>query len=507
MKKLTVVMLVILLAVCLCAGASANSWGLTGDLYRAVEQAKTWDDYTLLGNQAGEFAVLHSRYHNALFYADLGNELHVYTTAVYQPEDGKPAPKLEMTDDEDLILSYGEDEYYVFTWTFDGYELIEAKAGDFRLEVIPIDEDSFYDWHFSASDGEETAVFPVTILLDTFNIKLFPHTAAEVKNINRMRALLEDTRYCLGFGSDTDETYSPDRRGELLKPGKKGTAPVYSAPSDRSWRAGKGKAAAGLNGSLWVLTRREGEDGKAWACIRYDVSERTQRIGWALCKDLGLEEETEDAAFARTPVETVTDTFLTDDPDVSQFAQFAVPGGTELTCLGQYNDSYAYVEAKESNGKLSSGKGTVVRGFVPLRDLQPASSPVQKDIMAKAAGVWYAEGAGSAAGDLLTLDADGTFASGMAGGPDEEPETLEGTWYVTKYDAAEGIYWDEPEYRITLLYENGYRAIYGMTLTETPRLSLTDGLGGGIYAPYDEYEGYDESDEYDETDDEGTEEE
>ena len=67
--------------------------------------------------------------------------------------------------------------------------------------------------------------------------------------------------------------------------------------------------------------------------------------------------------------------------------------------------------------------------------------------------------------------------------------------------------WDEPEYRITLLYENGYRAIYGMTLTETPRLSLTDGLGGGIYAPYDEYEGYDESDEYDETDDEGTEEE
>ena len=502
MKKLIAALLILCLpAVCLC-GASANSWGLSGDLYRAVEQAKTWDDYTRLSNQAGDFAVMQSRYHNALFYADLGNELHVYTTAVYQPEDKKPAPKLEITDDDDLVISYGDSEHYTFTLTLDGYELIEAAAGDFRLEVIPIDYDSIYDWHFSGSDGEETAVFPVNIMLDTFNIKLFPHSAAEVRGINRMHALLEDTRYCLGFGSDTEDAYSPDRRGELLEPKKKGTAPVYSAPSAKSWRAGKGKAAVGLGGSLWVLTRREGGDGNAWACIRYDVSERTQRIGWALCKDLGLEEETEDAAFARTPVETVADTFLTDDPDVSQYPQFTVPAGTELSCLGLYNDHYAYVEAKENNGKIS-GKGTVVRGFVPVRDLQPAPSPVRKDVMKKAAGVWYAEGGGAVAGELLTLDADGTFASGTAGGPDEEAETLEGTWFVTKYDAAENIYWDEPAYRITFLYENGNAAIYGMTLTET-HLSMTSGPGGGIYAPDD---GTEESDEYDEDEDEYTEDE
>ena len=195
MKKRIAAILVLALTVsCLCAGASANSWGLTGDLYRAVEQAKTWDDYTLLGNQAGYFAVLQSRYHNALFLADLGNELHVYTTAVYQPEDKKPAPKLEITEDEDLVLSYGDSERYTFTMTTDGYELTEAVIGDFRLETNPMDGDSIYFWDFSGSDGEGTAVFPVTIMLDTFNIKLFPHSAAEVRGINRMHALLEDAQ-------------------------------------------------------------------------------------------------------------------------------------------------------------------------------------------------------------------------------------------------------------------------------------------------------------------------
>ena len=491
MKK-TAALILLLSAVCLIAGASANSWGLKGDLYRAVEQAKTWDDYTLLGNQAGDFAVLQSRYHNALFYADLGNELHVYTTAVYQPEDRKPAPKLTVNDDFDLTISYGEDEYYVFSDTLDGYELTEARVGDFRIEVIPVDEGTF-DWHFSAGNGEDSAVFPVTIMLDTFNIRLFPHSAAEVRRINRMHALLEDTRYCLGFGSATDDAYSPDRRGELLEPQKKGTAPVYSAPSVSAWRAGKGKAAVGTSGSLWVLTRSTGEDGRAWACIRYDVSERTQRIGWALCGDLGLPETIgESEPFARVQVETIAGTFLTDDPDVSQYAHFTVPGGTALACLGLYNDHYAYVEAAVKKGKIAV-RGSVVRGFVPVRDLQPAPAKAQRDVMKKAAGIWYVEGSAAVAGELLTLNADGTFASGLSGSPDEEAETLEGTWTVTKYDPAEGLYWDDPAYRITLLYENGAANVYGMSLTDT-RLSLTSGLGGGIYAPFDEIDDLPEDD-------------
>ena len=493
MKKQAVVILALALtAALLYSGASANSWGLSGDLYRAVEQSKAWDDYTCVGSQAGDFAVMGTRYHNALFYVDNGYELHAYTTAVYQPEDGKPAPKLTVSDDFDLTISYGENESYTFAYTLDGYELTEATAGSFRLSVIPVD-DSVFDWHFSAEDGEETAVFPVNVMLDNFNIRLFPRSAAEVRNINRMHALLGDTRYCLGFGSPMLDPYSPDRPGTLLEPKQKGTVPVYSAPSVKSWRAGKGKAAVGTNGKLWVLAHSTGEDGRAYACLRYNVSERTQRIGWALCKDLGLPEETEDTCLVRTRAETAANTFLTDDPDVSQYAQFALPKGTQLTCLGLYNEDYAYAEVLEKNGKIS-GKGTVVRGFVPVRDLQPATGKVQAGIMKKAAGAWYAEGGGRGAGDLFILNADGTFASGYGGGPDEEAETLEGTWYVAAYDPAEGLYWDEPAYRITLLYENGNADIYGMSLTDT-HLNLTTNEGGTNYARYDGTDEYDEDGE------------
>ena len=485
MKKAAALLLLIL-AVCLVTGASANSWGLTGDLYRAVEEAGTWDDYTSLSNQAEEFAVMHSRYHNALFYADLGSQLHVYTAAVYQPEDNKPAPKLAISDDFDLTLSYGDSESYTFSMTVEGYELTEARVGDFRLRVTPVD-DSVFDWHFIAEDGEGTAVFPVFIMLDTFNIRLFPHSTEEVRRINRMHALLEDTRYCLGFGSPMLDAYSPDRPGTLLEPKKKGTAPVYSAPSAKAWRAGKGKAAVGTNGRLWVMAHSEGDDGRSWACVRYDVSERTQRIGWALNKDLGQPEEEGDTFFVHTRAEAAADTFLTDDPDVSQYAQFAVPRGTLLTCLGLYNEQYAYVEAHEKNGKIG-GKGTVVRGFVPVRDLQPAPAKVQTGIMKKAAGVWCGEGGGPVAGDILTLNADGTFAAGYAGGPDEETATLEGTWYVTEYDPAEGLYWDEPVHQITLLYDNGKADIYGMSLTDAPALGLTTSEGGGDYVPFEEYD-------------------
>lgn len=52
----------------------------------------------------------------------------------------------------------------------------------------------------------------------------------------------------------------------------------------------KREAAVGLNGDLWLLSQYKNEDGQSYACIRYNVSERTQRIGYALCKDLGLPE-------------------------------------------------------------------------------------------------------------------------------------------------------------------------------------------------------------------------
>ena len=481
-KRIALILVLVLAAAALCSSASANSWGLKGKLYQAVEKSKAWDDYTSVSNQADCFAVLGARYHNALFYVDSEGTLHVYTTAVYQPEDKKKDLKLSYENNK-LTISYGRNESYTFTSTGTSFELTEATVGDFHVETSPADEG--YDWRYSASDSEETVVFPAAVTLDTFNIKLFPHSETEVRDINLMRGLLDDVQHCLGTGTESWDAYSPDHPGELLQPKKKGTAPVYSAPfSKKAWRAGKGKAAVGTNGSMWVLNRCYNEDGNAYACIRYDVSERTQRIGWALCRDLGLPETpADDALFVHTPVEATADTFLTDDPDVSQFAQFSVKKETRLTCLGMYNEYYAYVASE-----TLAGKGSIVWGFVPLRDLKPAEKPVEKNEMKRAAGVWYIMNGGSMAGDVLTLDTDGTFVSGTSGGPDEEPVNYEGVWYVTKYDPAEGLSWYEPEYQITLLYRNGLAQVYGMSLTEdgeTPCLVLSDRDGTGGYFPYD----------------------
>ena len=40
------------------------------------------------------------------------------------------------------------------------------------------------------------------------------------------------------------------------------------------------------------------------------------------------------------------DTYLTDDPDVSQYPQFKIPDGTQLKCMATYDDEYAYVSAE-----------------------------------------------------------------------------------------------------------------------------------------------------------------
>lgn len=483
-KGIAFILVLVLAAAVLCTGASANSWGLTGELYGAVEKSKAWDDYSCIGNQAGDFAVMGARYHNALFCADGEGQLHVYTTAVYQPEDKRKDVKLAYSDRE-LTMSWGKDESYTFIDTGSAFELTEAVIGDFRVEALTDDE--AYNWRYAASDAEETVVFPAVITLDTFNIRLFPHSVTEVRDINLMRGLLDGVQHCLGNGTESWDAYSPDYPGELLQPKKKGTAPVYSAPdAKKAWRAGKGKAAVGTNGSLWVLNRCFDGNGDAYACIRYDVSGRTQRIGWALCGDLGLPETPaleEDDLFVHTPVEATSDTFLTDDPDVSQFAQFTVKKGTKLTCLGMYNEYYAYVASE-----TLAGKGSTVWGFVPLRDLKPADKAVEKNEMKRVAGVWYVLNGGSIAGDILTLDTDGSFISGVSGSPDEEPESFEGVWYITKYDPAEGLSWAEPAYRITLLYRNGLAQVYGLSLTgdgETPCLILSDREGAGGYFPND----------------------
>ena len=479
--------------------ASANSWGLKGKLLQAVMADHTWDDYSTLSNQEGAFAVMKARYHHALFFVDGLDKLHVYTTAVYQPEDRREAPSL-MIVDQDLYLSYGKTERYVFRpWTEEGeYLLSSATIGDFQLLANWENEEDGAASYWANEEGS-TALWWAKVRLSDFNIRLLPHSVAEVKAMNLMQAQLASSLQCLGCVAGSGDMFNVDQPGELLKVGKKGTAAVYSAPYGKSaWRAGKGKAAAGLNGDIWLLSQYRNEDGQSYACIRYNVSERTQRIGYALCKDLGLEEITDWqpeeplTGFAHVDVEATADTWLTDDPDVSQYPQFKAPKGTQFTCMGLYNDYYAYVGAEVKKDRFVDG-GAMIWGFVPIRDLKPMEQEKQPEAMSKLVGKWKMEAGGSMADDYLVFNGDGTFTAGMWDWELDTPERIEnaarasGTWYVTKYNSFMNLYWNKPPYQLTLIYNNGQVTIRGLDFNDEG-FSLTDGEGGGGYVPAAEEE-------------------
>ena len=149
----------------------------------------------------------------------------------------------------------------------------------------------------------------------------------------------------------------------------------------------------------------------------YDVSERTSRIGWVRNTLLGdaARGEPLDETWVRmlnVDVRAARDTFLTDDPFVSQFAQFGVPKGTTFQCMGMLGNDWAYVTAEVSAKNTFTDGGAIVWGFVPLRDLTLMEDEIQYDVMQQLEGAWYMSAGGNMAEDALILHADGTYESG-----------------------------------------------------------------------------------------------
>ena len=291
---------------------------------------------------------------------------------------------------------------------------------------ILLKDDKGYSYYAEDKDGR--VVFNGWNPLSEFNIRLFPRSTAEIRRINLLTAYM----------GDTHELSS----GYPINPGKKGTAAVYSSPFGKSaWRAAKGKAAVGLKGEILSLMDWRNNDGETYTLIRYNVSERTQRVGWVLSRELGREEKQQQEHdplydFCQVDVWAIADTYLTDDPDVSQFRQFEVPKETCFTCLGTYK-GYAYVEAEvNKKGKFTDG-GAIVWGFVPLRDLEIMDPrEEQPEIMKKLAGTWYMNGGGEFMPDVMTFAEDGTYTTSEAdilhdleGNPIER-ENIGGTWKV-----------------------------------------------------------------------------
>jgi len=480
MKKSILRWILLTLLICLALSpALANSWGLTGDLLSVVMKDDRWDDYSTITRQQGDFAILGGRYHNVLMQHKDG-ELLTYPLAVWQETDKLQVdqPKLTLDkEDQMLTLSYGEDETYIFRldYQFDTYYIADALAFA-EVNGLTFNRDGY---GFTVSDGESIALWQNNVVLDDFNIKLFPRSIEEVLHLNRMYNVLD----------------SADRLGTDLGSHKrigtgKGTAPVYSAPFGNSaWRAAKGKAALGLSGEYWTLGTYYNADGEAYAKIRYEVSERTQRVGYVRVSDLNLEPGEDDMPRTiNVPLEARTDTSLTDDPVVSQYQQFYVPPGTQFTCMGLYGKEYAYVSAKVQNGRFVDG-GQIVWGYVPLRDLTISTgdeyrNTIEWDAMADAAGQWRFSAGGVGVADVLMLYADGTWEG--------YTDTLTGgTWRLTRYNPADNLYWSEVPYEITFYWEDGCVRTLGFWPNENGdgfSLLYWEGSGGyerldGPFAP------------------------
>lgn len=474
MKKLLCTALCCLLFV---SGASANEWGLRGGIYDVVTRNDRYEGYTcpttdaddgnqLLGGVHVNHAIVQNRYHAQLIAAcreeNVWQAETVSTTAVYQPGDKRGeypnAPRLEHLGDG-FRLSYGDSERYNFRREGNEYILTEAEyaiSPYYSNTYIPHEEGLMF-WQ----SGPDAAFLPIGdalwrtdgITLAEFNIAQTPRSMMEVRRLNQTAEAL--TVYGVEMG--VRQVWEGEENGRML--------PVYSAPDGESYRSGSGKAAVSLKGRVEILGKTDG-----WTLVQYEVSPRTGRIGYVE----GELVQTASLDFANVPLVAAVDTFLTDDPFVSQFAQADIPAGTELTGLAKYGEYYAYVEYRTDK---------LYRGFVPLKDLQTRydmiwggntlSANVRWDVMDALTGKWYVEGWHS---KQTILFSDGSWRVRRNGEYIEE-----GNYRV--FDRKDG------KYDLIVRTEDNRSPWYILTLNEDATITLTTTEGVQTFHR-DEYSTY-----------------
>ena len=499
-RRLTRLLAILAALVTACASASANSWGLRGGLLDVVESTRDWDDYTALEEIRtnadatvptcySDVAVMHSRYHNILMTTATGADDKTHflvegvTTAVYQPEDGRDKElRLSAAGPDGFSISW-DGETYVYALgdavhtRYDRMRLLSAQVGSLRLEsagspysegvLRGTDATGSAVWSRSWDLGEEMGV--------AVNVRLMPRSVAEIRHLNRVASILCNWACLAG---PTVRAYVPGRKGGA-------TVPVYAAPDEGAWRAAKGKAAMSLQGGYAVL----GTVGE-WTVVSYQVSRRTSRVGYVRSSLLGQATNAPDP-FVHVPGVTLRATYLTDDPEVSQFHQAELAAGESLTLLGWFNPFYAYAE--------TTVDGKAFRGFVPLRDVDVPLSVPDAAMVAKAVGVWAFDGGGGfTPGEYMILNADGTFAASSRVGflRGESAPEVTGCWSIHAYDPAWGRFWAEPAYQMLFYMDHGPVICGGLTLTDT-ELGLTDEEGGGGFRRAEDLDTLPKYDEYD----------
>ena len=129
----------------------------------------------------------------------------------------------------------------------------------------------------------------------------------------------------------------------------------------------------------------------------------------------------------------------------------------------------------------------------------------QPEAMKKLAGTWYMNGGGEFMPDVMTFAEDGTYTTSEAdilhdldGNPIER-ENIGGTWKVIACRPGWSLFWDNPEYALLLVGENGTADMYGLSFDEEGfGLSIEEGSCGFSPTPPEWYqEQKPDEDEYD----------
>lgn len=478
MKKFLTLALGCLLLCTLTTSALANGWGLLGGIYDIVSDDDRYDSYTAIaddGNQQVDgrhvnHAILKSRYHNVLISAYRDGKVwtadSVSTTAVYQPGDARDesanAPVLEHIDGG-FKLSYGDKENYTFRYENGQYILADVRYEQDEPHPDCFVRDAggllFWQSHPGVTfPPVGDAHWPTEITLDEFNIEQMPRSLAEVRQLTMVSNALADAPLL-----EIADTWQGTKNGRKL--------PVYSAPDAASYRSAEGKASVSMGGEVRIYGTAEG-----WTLIQYEVSQRTSRIGWIegkFAQDAPL-------AFGSVPLTAAADTFLTDDPFVSQYAQAYIPKGAALTGLAQCGEYYAYVEYKAG--------ATLYRGFVPMKDLITVydralttgtdlpTSAVRWDVMDTLSGKWKSsddEGNGR-----LILFTNGVYRNHMPG--DGARYREEGNYRI--YDGENGL-------ELYIRTEDNQESRYALTLNENGTITLKTNDAETVYRR-DEYSTY-----------------
>lgn len=452
MKKLRILLILCLTLAVTLPAASANSWNLNGQLLAMVEQTHDYDEYTGLVSDynrkaATTHTILTSRYHNQLVAVDEvkdgWKDAIFSTTAVYQPSEQSTSGKPKLTRIKNgFELAYPKVkelyrfEYISNDWGEMAYTLMYAKMGSVEIERKE-------SYRYLVTQGTDSAMWSVEVTLENFNIHNMPKRGPDdVRRINEANEGLQYLAYL----------YPQVVSGQTS--GKKSYA-VYSAPDTSSYRAAKGKASV-RTGDDYNLYLTVGD----WSLIEYRVSLRTSRFGWAQLGNHG-DETTED--LVRVPMLTAYDTYLTDDPNVSEYHQAELPAGTKLTALSHPNGwAYIYVEATVD--------GKITRGFVPQRDVVFDDVELP-DEEAKLVGSWQMEAGGEFWDNYLRLDADGKFYGSDCDGA----QPYHGTWSVVQTPADSNLYWKGDIPTIVFRCVNGTVYRYGVGVSESADYEVTEG--------------------------------